>query len=111
MGYRVTRIRVRIWFRVRVRVRVGARVRVRFRAGDAATERAPAEESRRCRGKTVSGGTARVTSGSDHETDRGAGRRPPAEATGMVVHRRAVKRRLRRGGGGAVLGGIGAGGA
>ena len=65
-------------------------------AGEAATARAPAEGRRRCGVKTVSGGTARVTRGSDHETHRGGGR-PPAEATGMVAHRMAVKRGLRRG--------------
>jgi hypothetical protein len=83
-------------------------------AGDAATARAPAEEElvapaeerRRWCGKTVSGGTARVTSGSDHETHRGSGR-PPAEATGMVAHRMAVKRGLRRGVVGAEAVGIG----
>jgi hypothetical protein len=61
-------------------------------AGDTATERAPAEERRWCGGMTVLGGTARVTGGPDHGTDRGGGRRPPAETTGMVAHRVAVKR-------------------
>jgi hypothetical protein len=54
---------------------------------------------------TVLGETTRVTSDSDHETDRGDGR-PPAEATGMVAHRMAVKRGLRRGVSGAEEGGI-----
>ena len=75
----------------------GGRVARGDRTGGVATEKAPAEESRLCRGKTVSGGTAKVTSGSDQETDRDVGQRPTAEGTGMVAHRRAVKRGLRRG--------------
>ncbi len=84
-----------------------------YAAGNAATARAPAEGRKRarettgwrwCSGLEAVGGTASVTSGSDHAMARGEPRRPPAEATERELPRREWERGLRWGAGSAVSG-------
>jgi hypothetical protein len=59
---------------------------------------------RLCSGLEAVGGTASVTSGSDHAMARGEQRRPPAEETERELPRREWERGLRRGAGSAVSG-------